>query len=53
VVEVGASIGVACFPDDAQDEADLLSLADKAMYQSKASGESRITFASEWRSPGD
>ncbi len=53
VVDVGASIGVACFPDDAQEEADLLSLADKAMYQSKASGESRITFASAWRSPDD
>ena len=53
VVEIGASIGVACFPDDAQDEAELLSLADKAMYKSKASGESRITFASEWRTVND
>ena len=53
VVEIGASIGVACFPDDAQDDAELLSLADKAMYKSKASGESRITFASEWRTIND
>lgn len=48
VVEIGASIGVSCFPHDANNEADLVSLADKAMYKSKASGESRITFASEW-----
>lgn len=50
LVEVGASIGVACFPDDATNEQELLSLADKAMYRSKATGESCITFASDWLS---
>lgn len=53
VVEIGASIGVSCFPDDAKNDADLVSLADKAMYQSKATGESRITFASEWYTDKD
>ncbi|WP_296045575.1 diguanylate cyclase [uncultured Alteromonas sp.] len=48
LVEIGASIGVACFPDDATNEQELLSLADKAMYRSKATGESCITFASDW-----
>ncbi|MDC8832399.1 diguanylate cyclase domain-containing protein [Alteromonas gilva] len=47
LVDVGASVGVACFPADADNEQDLLSLADKAMYVSKATGESRITFANE------
>lgn len=50
LVEVGASIGVACFPDDATTEQELLSLADKAMYRSKATGESISTFASDWLS---
>ncbi|MEC9261070.1 MAG: diguanylate cyclase [Pseudomonadota bacterium] len=50
LVEIGASIGVACFPDDATNEQELLSLADKAMYRSKATGESCITFASDWLS---
>lgn len=47
LVEVGASIGVACFPDDAGTEQELLRLADKAMYVSKSYGESHITFASD------
>lgn len=50
LVEIGASIGVACFPDDATSEQELLSLADKAMYISKATGESCLTFASDWLS---
>ena len=48
LVDVGASIGVACFPDDTRNEQELLSLADKAMYKSKATGNSHITFASDW-----
>ncbi|GGF69289.1 diguanylate cyclase domain-containing protein [Alteromonas lipolytica] len=50
LVEIGASIGVACYPDDAGTEPELLSLADKAMYMSKATGKSNITFASDWQS---
>ncbi|NVK55558.1 MAG: diguanylate cyclase [Alteromonadaceae bacterium] len=47
VVEIGASIGVACFPQDADNEQELLCMADKAMYVSKATGESCITFAND------
>lgn len=38
VVEMGASIGVAYFPDDAQDSEALLRYADRAMYAAKRAG---------------
>ncbi len=41
-VQVGTSIGVALFPDDAQDIEDMVSHADMAMYQAKSDG--RNTF---------
>ena len=41
-VQVGASIGVALGPADADDPASLLRLADKALYRAKRSG--RGTF---------
>jgi diguanylate cyclase (GGDEF)-like protein len=34
-LEIGSSIGVACWPDDATSSADLLRLADIAMYEAK------------------
>ncbi len=37
-LSVGASIGIALFPDDAQDEAVLLRHADAAMYAAKQAG---------------
>ena len=37
-LQVGASIGIAYFPDDADDLDELRRLADKAMYVAKASG---------------
>lgn len=37
-LHVSASIGVALFPDDANNATDLLSAADLAMYQAKAEG---------------
>ncbi|WP_310600235.1 diguanylate cyclase domain-containing protein [Desulfobulbus sp.] len=37
-VTVSASIGIALYPDHASDEEQLLSYADKAMYQAKAKG---------------
>jgi diguanylate cyclase (GGDEF)-like protein len=36
--EVGASIGVAVYPDDAQDVESLLRCADQAMYAAKQGG---------------
>jgi diguanylate cyclase (GGDEF)-like protein/PAS domain S-box-containing protein len=36
-----ASVGVACYPDDAQTAGDLLTFAEAAMYQAKRSGRDR------------
>lgn len=44
-VRVTASIGVACFPDNASDAPDLLKLADDAMYRAKRSGKNRVCHA--------
>jgi diguanylate cyclase len=38
VLELGASLGVACFPEDAEDAVGLLRAADVAMYQAKRAG---------------
>lgn len=43
-VKVGASLGVAFFPDDAQDMATLLMRADTAMYAAKAAGRNTFRF---------
>lgn len=42
-VNVGASIGLAHFPDDASTLKDLMTAADTAMYQAKANGRGRVT----------
>lgn len=39
VVNVGASIGLALYPDDGHDMGDMMDAADHAMYQSKASSQ--------------
>lgn len=39
-VTIGAAIGIALFPEDADTPASLLGKADQAMYQSKAGGDS-------------
>jgi diguanylate cyclase (GGDEF)-like protein len=41
------SIGVACFPDDAQSAEELLSKADQALYQAKKEGKNRIVTWAE------
>ncbi len=41
VVSVGASMGVACFPEHSKEAADLLRRADIAMYAAKADGKNR------------
>jgi diguanylate cyclase (GGDEF)-like protein len=40
-----ASFGLACFPHDAKDKHELLSEADRRLFESKASGKDRITFS--------
>jgi len=37
-IEIGASLGIALFPQDAQDAAELLKKADAALYRVKAEG---------------
>jgi diguanylate cyclase (GGDEF)-like protein len=44
---VGASIGVAIFPDDGSLASELLKKADMAMYRAKATGRGRIIFFEE------
>lgn len=41
---VGASIGVALFPDDGQQEDELVMKADSAMYRAKEMGRARFAF---------
>jgi diguanylate cyclase (GGDEF)-like protein len=43
-VPLGASIGIAFFPDDATDVPGLIAAADAAMYAAKRSGKNRMTF---------
>jgi diguanylate cyclase (GGDEF)-like protein/PAS domain S-box-containing protein len=45
-VESGASIGIACVPQDGEDVATLLRLADAAMYRAKDLGRDRYQFFS-------
>ena len=44
VAPIGASIGIALFPDDAGDVPGLLAAADAAMYAAKRAGRNRIAF---------
>jgi len=38
------SLGLASFPEDAQDLTDLINNADKALYGAKASGRNRVVL---------
>ena len=46
-LSVTASIGVACYPDDAENQHQLLELADKALYMSKRLGRNQVHTAAE------
>ena len=46
-VYVAASIGIACFPEDGTDPAQLLKQADAAMYTVKRSGKNNVAVAGE------
>lgn len=48
---VGASIGIALFPQSAQDPESLLRMADDAMYLAKSSGKNRCCIADERSAP--
>lgn len=44
-VQIGASLGLARFPDDGQEAPDLLAAADQAMYEAKAAGRQQWRWA--------
>lgn len=44
-VTVGASVGIAMFPDHGQTPTDLIESADRAMYAAKAAGRNRVVRA--------
>ncbi|MBV8633331.1 MAG: diguanylate cyclase, partial [Burkholderiaceae bacterium] len=44
LIDIGASIGIAIFPDDATTGQGLLTCADAAMYRAKRSGRNRYCF---------
>ncbi|MBX3169383.1 MAG: GGDEF domain-containing protein [Candidatus Eremiobacteraeota bacterium] len=44
-VQVTASIGLACYPSDADNKADLTRKADEALYVSKRGGRNRVSLA--------
>lgn len=46
-LNVSASLGVACYPDDGDSQHQLLELADKALYMSKRMGRNQVHVASE------
>jgi len=46
-VSIGASIGVAIFPDDADNSEQLIKQADNAMYRAKNSGKNKFLFVHE------
>lgn len=43
-IQIGASIGIALYPDNAQDEQELVRLADEAMYSAKHHGRNTYRF---------
>jgi len=43
-VHIGVSVGIAHYPDDAEEEDTLLIVADKAMYAAKAAGKNTYRF---------
>ncbi len=43
-VHIGASVGIACFPDDSQSQHEIMKHADAAMYAAKSAGRGQYRF---------
>ncbi|MGE5622440.1 MAG: diguanylate cyclase domain-containing protein, partial [Bacillota bacterium] len=48
-VGISASIGVAVYPDDGQDQEELMRSADRAMYHAKEGGGKAVTSCGQLR----
>jgi len=46
-LKIGCSIGVSVFPADSADFAEVLRLADKAMYEAKGRGKNKFCLAAK------
>jgi diguanylate cyclase (GGDEF)-like protein len=46
-LDIGASIGIAMYPDDGQDQQALIKSADFAMYEAKSAGTGEVRFAAD------
>jgi diguanylate cyclase (GGDEF)-like protein len=44
-LKITASLGVACFPDDAEDKQKLIEMADSALYKAKSGGRNRVCLS--------
>lgn len=44
-LKITASLGVACYPDDAADKTELIQITDKALYEAKDTGRNRVILA--------
>jgi diguanylate cyclase len=51
-LDIGASIGISVYPDDARDVKTLLLHADAAMYHAKHAGRSQLSFFRSGMTPG-
>jgi len=54
-LKITVSLGVACFPDDAEDKQKLIEAADSALYGAKAAGRNQVRMAAALprKRPGD
>jgi len=46
VIHIGVSVGIACYPDDAENEQDLLRVGDHAMYRAKRAAKHSVRIPS-------
>ena len=52
-LDITASIGVACFPEDGRLPEEVLQRADRALYEAKSQGKNRVCSWGEFAADGD